>query len=269
MELVAVLDRLALVVEDLVAGALVGDGDPQPLVQERHLAEAGRERVIGEVGGLEDVRRGEERDGGAGLVGLLQLLQLGDGIAEVEGLLEAEAVASDVDDQLLRQRVHDGGTHAVQAAGDLVAAVAELAARVEHGQHERDGGDLLDRVFLDGDAAAVVLHPHTTVVEQFDVDGVAVAGQGLVDGVVDDLVDQVMEPAFAGGPDVHAGTLTHCLETLEDRDLVRVVAAGDGVVRRVLQPFHAFRRGEILACLLVVDHSSPVTQTWRRVVRRR
>ena len=45
---------------------------------------------------------------------------------------------------------------------------------------------------------------------------VAVAGQRLVDRVVDDLVDQVVQAALTGGADVHAGPLADRLETLED-----------------------------------------------------
>ena len=44
---------------------------------------------------------------------------------------------------------------------------------------------------------------------------VAVAGQGLVDGVVDDLVDEVVQAARAGRADVHAGPLADRLQALE------------------------------------------------------
>ena len=56
-----------------------------------------------------------------------------------------------------------------------------------------------------------------------DLDVVAVAGERLVDGVVDDLVDQVVQAAHAGRADVHAGPLADGLEALEDRDVLGVV----------------------------------------------
>src|SRR5688500_8328344 len=67
-----------------------------------------------------------------------------------------------------------------------------------------------------------------------DLDLVGLAGEGLVDGVVDDLVDQVMEAAGAGRADVHARALADGLEALEDGDVlgaVTAVALAPGSVR--------------------------------------
>ena len=70
----------------------------------------------------------------------------------------------------------------------------------------------------DRDATAVVDHLDAATVEQADEDGVAVAGQCLVDGVVHHLVDQVVQAALTGGTDVHAGTLADRIEALKDGD---------------------------------------------------
>jgi hypothetical protein len=56
-----------------------------------------------------------------------------------------------------------------------------------------------------------------------DLDAVVPAREGLVDGVVDDLVDQVMKSSRPGRADVHAGALTNGLQALENRDVFSAV----------------------------------------------
>ena len=90
-------------------------------------------------------------------------------------------------------------------------------------------GPALGRVDGDRDATAVVDDAHATVGEQRDLDVVAVARERLVDGVVDDLVDQVVQAALAGRADVHAGALADRLEPLENRDRAGVVPAVAGL----------------------------------------
>ena len=50
-------------------------------------------------------------------------------------------------------------------------------------------------------------------------DLVAVAGHGFVDGVVDDLIDEVVEAALVGAADVHAGAATYGFEAFENLDI--------------------------------------------------
>ena len=128
--------------------------------------------------------------------------------------------ASTVATQPLGERVHDREADAVQAAGDLVALAAELAAGVQLRQHdlERGGAGALDLV--DRDAAAAVDDRDRVVRVDRDVDGVVVARERLVDGVVDDLVDEVVEAPDPGRADVHARAQPDRLETFEHRDVL-------------------------------------------------
>ena len=52
-----------------------------------------------------------------------------------------------------------------------------------------------------------------------------VTAAGTVHRVVHNLIDEVVQAAFPGRADVHPGTLAHRLETLEDGDVLRVIAA--------------------------------------------
>ena len=212
-----------------VADALVGEGDRQALVEEGHLLEAARDRLEAVDRGLEDVRVGPERDRGARLLGGLALdefTRLRVGV----GLVPLEAVALDVDVEPGGQRVDDGDTDTVQTAGHGVGVGVELAAGVELGEDDLDGGDT-GGVHPDGDASTVVDDLDATVFEEGDLDLAGVAGHGLVDGVVDDFPDQVVETAFTGGTDVHTRSLTNGFESLEDGDgRSAVVLAGGAFV---------------------------------------
>ena len=156
-----------------------------------------------------------------------------------------------------REGVDDRAADAVQATGHLVAAATELAAGVQLREHELDGADLLDRVDVGGDAAAVVAHADAAVGQERHVDRVGVAGERLVDGVVDDLVDEVVQTAGARRPDVHARALAHGLEALEHGDRARVVVDAVGtIVRRMCS-------GMLLAVVSVV--SDTVLLGWPHV----
>ena len=119
----------------------------------------------------------------------------------------------------------------MQAAGDLVAVAAELAAGVQLRQHdlERRHARALDLV--DRDAAAAVAHGDRVVGVDRDLDRVVVARERLVDGVVDDLLDEVMEAPEPGRADVHPGPQTDRLEALEHGDVLGRVAGLRGCLR--------------------------------------
>ena len=204
---------------------LVGEHDVQSSSQERGLAHPLLERREVELERLEDVGIGQVRDGlRTRRGGRRTPLQIPLGLAALVLLRPREAVAADVDEQVLGEGVDDRHADAVQAAGDLVAAaVAELPAGVEHGQHDLDGGSLLLLHHRDRDPAAVVDDGYGVVRMDRDREFVAVAGERLVDRVVDDLVDEVVQPSRAGRPDVHAGALAHRFEALEDGDVLCVV----------------------------------------------
>src|SRR5690606_14347066 len=132
------------------------------------------------------------------------------------------AVALDVDLEPARQRVDHAHADAVQAAGEGVVAVVELAARVQPGQDQFDAGDLLLGVHVHGHAAAVVGNLAGAVGEQDDLDFAGVARKGLVDRVVDHFLGQVVGAAGVG---VHARPAADGVEARQDLDICGVIAA--------------------------------------------
>ena len=77
----------------------------------------------------------------------------------------------------------------MQTAGDLVGILVELAAGVQDGHDDLQCGAFLLGMHVGGDAAPVVEHADGIAFQYLDFDVVAESGEGLVDGVVDHLVD--------------------------------------------------------------------------------
>src|SRR5207248_3631805 len=82
---------------------------------------------------------------------------------------------------------------------------------------------LVLRMGIDGNAPPVVDDATATVAQERDVDARSMTGHGLVDGVVDDIVHEVVETVETGGPDVHPGSLPDGLQALENGDVLRPV----------------------------------------------
>ena len=186
----------ALIAHRLAHGllaALVGDGDAQAGVQKRLLAHAHVQRLIVVDRVLEHDGVGLEAHGRAGVV---RLADNGHGLRDIAAgklhLIDLP-VFMHVHFQPLGQRVDDRGADAVQAAGDLIATAAELAARVQHGEYDLERGLAGLRLDVHGDTAAVIADADDVAGLDGQLDVAAVARERLVDGVVDDLIHQVVQ----------------------------------------------------------------------------
>src|SRR5262245_23224139 len=98
-------------------------------------------------------------------------------------------------------------------------------------------------VVFDGDRGAVGV--------EADADVRRIAIHRLVDGVVENLPDQVMQTSRSNAPDIHAGALAHGLQTLENRNVFRGVIGGGHAYNAVSLP--AFGPGLRVCC---ADHSA-------------
>ena len=160
VELADELDDAVLVEKGLgdgSGGALVDEADLEAGVEEGKFAEALGDGGGDEDGGLlEDLGVGLEGDEGAGAGGLADDLELFDGLAALELHVVDLAVLRDLDLEPLGDGVYALGADAVGAAGELVSALAILAAGVEGGEHHLDAGDAILGVDVHRDAAAVV-----------------------------------------------------------------------------------------------------------------
>jgi hypothetical protein len=133
------------------------------------------------------------------------------------------AVAVDVHFEPLAQGVDDADAHAVQTARHLVAVGIEFAARVQGRQDHFESADFGLLVLLDGDASPVIFYTAAPVRLNSHRDVVTVAGQGLVDRVVQHLVNEVVQAADAAVADVHLRPLPHRLHAAQNLDVTCVV----------------------------------------------
>ena len=201
--------------------ALVGQADVDALVQEGQLAQAGGQGFVAVDRGLgENGRIRVEGDGRAGVGGLPHDFHGSEGLALGVGLFEHFAFTVHLGHQRVGQGVHAGYAHAVQAAGDFVAVLVELAAGVEDGEDHLQGGTVFLLMHARRNAAAVVLHADGVSFEDAHVDGIAETGHGLVDTVVHHFINEVVQAPFGDVADIHRRALADCFESFQHLDTV-------------------------------------------------
>lgn len=102
------------------------------------------------------------------------------------------AVTPDAQLQPIRQGVHNGHTHAVQTARDLVGVAVKLTARVQLGHDDLGRRDALFWVDIHRNTTAIVADGNRAVGVDFHGHIVGVTRQSLVDAVVHDLIDHMV-----------------------------------------------------------------------------
>ena len=219
---------LALVVEL----ALVGDRDAQSLVEERHLLEPGAQRLVVELDRLEDVVVRPEGDRGAGA-----------GRSRRPAASGASGTPSwKLIDQTWPWRCTSTSSRCESALTTELPTPCRPpetayppppnlppACRIVS---TTSTVDFFSSGWMStGMPRPLSMHAQAAVGEDRHLDVVAVAGERLVDGVVDDLVDEVVQTARTGRPDVHAGPLAHRFETFENLDGIGAVTVRCGARR--------------------------------------
>ena len=208
-----------------VGMARVGQNDAHAGVQEGELAQPMLQRAVVELDHGEGVRRRQEGDFRsrfvAGIAGLAQR-RVGDAVGEAH--LENPALAADLEFQPNRQGVDHRNANAMQATRNLVGVLVELSAGMQLRHDDFGSGDAFGGVDIGRNAAAIVGHGAGSIRVQGDRHKGSVPSQGLVDGVVDDLVDHVMQArAVVGIADIHARPLADRIQALENLDGIGAV----------------------------------------------
>ena len=141
-----------------------------------------------------------------------------------------EPVAPNAQQKPRRQRVDDRDADAMQPAGNLVGVLVEFPAGVQLGHDDLGRRDAFLVVDAGRNPAPVVADRNRAVGVEGNGDELGVARQRLIDGVVDHLVDHVVQArAVVGVADVHAGPLAHGVQAPQHLDRIRAVAVAGGL----------------------------------------
>src|SRR5215831_14516525 len=168
------------------------------------------------LGGFEDLAIGLKGDPRPALLGFSNFRQTSLRLAPLVALLINFTVTLDLDFQSFRQSVDHRNTYAVQTTGNLVRSFIELATRVELRKHDFGSGDFFCLMNIDRNAAAIVDHRDTIIDVNRDINPVAITGQSFVNGVIHNLINEVMKSPFTGVTDVHSRAFSDRFEPFQN-----------------------------------------------------
>jgi len=165
-------------------------------------------------------------------------LLLGLGLSPLLNLMIDLPVPPDLQLYKLGQGVDDRKADAMKSSGDLVRPIIEFPSRMELHHDHFHGGPFLFLVEIDGDPPAIISHRDTVIEMNDDIDAMTVSGQGFIDAVVNQFMDEMMEPFDSGISDIHGRPLSYRGQPLQDLDMFRRILVGTLVLRfdRFLHP---------------------------------
>ena len=213
-----------LIDPDVFVIPLVGESDGDAGIEEGLLPQPVEQHIVIVFHRLKDGVIGFEAHKSAPLIGIAGDVQRAFGHAPVKADGMHMAVQIHIHRQPLGQGVDHAGAHAMEAAGDLVAAVAEFAAGMEDGIHHFHRGNTHFMVNPHRNATAVVPHGDHIVLFNGHFDMGTVTGQRLVDGVVHDFINQVMQAPLGCGADVHTRPFPHRFQAFQHLYLTFVIS---------------------------------------------
>ena len=91
----------------------------------------------------------------------------------------------------------------MQAAGIFVSALPKLSAGMQVCQHQLDCRHLPFGVNVGRDSTTIVTHRNGSIDMNGHFDLSAKSGKVFVDGIIDNFVNQVMQPSLIGIADEH------------------------------------------------------------------
>ena len=169
---------------------------------------------------------GQEADRGAGPLGFAGYFHRRYRYPALVFLGMNFTVEMDIDSAPLGKAVDHRGADAVQTAGYGIRLAAEFSAGMEHGHNCFQGGYFSGGVNPHRDTAPVVLDADGFILFNNGGNLITAAGHSFIDAVIDNFVNQMMEPALVGAADVHPGTPPHRLQATENENILGGIFGG-------------------------------------------
>ena len=115
-------------------------------------------------------------------------------------------------------------SNSVKSAGNFVCVIVELSTRMKFSQYDFDSGAAIDFLIvalhrIDGHSASVVHNGAGSIDTQAHENLRCKAGHRFVDGVVDTLINKVVQGAEPSSTDIHSWTFADCLKTFQNLDI--------------------------------------------------
>ena len=129
----------------------------------------------------------------------------------------------DFDVHTFGQRIDNSTANTVQTTDRSIGTAAELTAGVQLRHDQFYTAQTCLRFDVNGNAARTVVHRDRAVRIESHSDLFSVAGQGFIDGIVDDLPQAVHETARISGADVHTGPFANRVEPFQYLELLCAV----------------------------------------------
>ena len=186
-----------LIVEGIFAALLLRSPeilqrDLQILGQESRLSQTNTQGIIIIDQLIEDHGIRLKGDLGSRTFGLTHHLKIIHNSSSFIPLLIDLAVTTDFNLQPFGQSIYNGGTYAVQTAGNLISSTAEFTACVKDRKYHLNCGTSGLLLNVNGDTTSVIHNRYGIILIDVNLDLTAVTGKGFINRIVHDLIDQMV-----------------------------------------------------------------------------
>ena len=118
--------------------------------------------------------------------------------------------------QPLRKRINNGCTYTVKASGNLISSAAEFTAGMKHSKNNLNCRYTCLGVKINRHSTSVIDNGDGIVLIYLYLNGSTESCQGFIDGVVYDLIDQMMKSSVGCRSNIHTRSFADCFQSLQN-----------------------------------------------------